>query len=42
MNYKLILWLGVGVALGMAFNNTIGSFVNPLLANVKLSVTPGA
>lgn len=38
--WKTALWLGVGVALYMTFQNSIGSLLNPLLASLKLSATP--
>lgn len=34
------LWIGVGVALYLTFTNSIGSLLNPLLANLRLSATP--
>jgi hypothetical protein len=38
MHWKTALYLGLGVALGLALNNTISGFVNPVLAQAKLSV----
>lgn len=38
MHWKTALYLGLGVALGLALNTTIAGFANPLLASVKLSV----
>jgi hypothetical protein len=42
MHWKTAMYLGIGVALGLALNNTIGGFANPLLANLKLSVAVNA
>lgn len=39
MNWKAALWTGVGVALGLAINSMIAGAVDPLLANVGLSVS---
>ena len=37
--HKTFWYTALGVALGLALNNTIAGFVNPLLASVKLSVS---
>ena len=37
--WRTAFWLGLGVALGLAVNNTIAGFVNPLLTPLKLSVS---
>lgn len=38
MHWKTAMYLGIGVTIGLALNNTIGGFVNPLLTSLKLSV----
>jgi hypothetical protein len=38
MNWKVLFYLGVGVFLGLALNNTIAGFVNPVITPAKLSV----
>lgn len=38
MHLKTALYLGLGVFAGLALNNTIAGFINPILASVKLSV----
>ena len=38
MHVKTAVYLGVGVLLGLALNATLTSFLDPILANVKLSV----
>ncbi len=35
---KTMLWVGLGVLAGLVLNSTIAGFVDPILANVKLSV----
>lgn len=39
MQWKVMFYIGVGVVLAIALNNTIAGFVNPILSPVKLSVS---
>ena len=37
--YKTWFYVGLGIIAGMAINNQIASVLDPVLANVKLSVS---
>lgn len=39
MNWKVLLWLGIGIFAAIALNNTIAGFANPVLSPLKLSVS---
>jgi hypothetical protein len=39
MQWKVMFYIGVGIVLAIALNNTIAGFVNPILAPAKLSVS---
>lgn len=39
MPWKVFLWLGLGVVIGLALNSQIAGFANPILTPLKLSVS---